>query len=73
MSSDKITILPPRPQNVSTELESVRNKIQFIIEAAYGTSIKKPLSLEAIIGLGTILVEIDRELEEIQKKLGYQR
>ena len=71
LDNRRLTILPKNAPNVSSELASARNKIQFIIETAYGASIKKPLSLEATIGLGTILVEIDQELEAIQKKLGY--
>ncbi|PLX90004.1 MAG: hypothetical protein C0614_01370 [Desulfuromonas sp.] len=73
MSLDNLTFLPKTLQDVSSDLESVRNKIKFIVEAAYGSSVKQPLSLEATIGFGIILVQIDKELEEVQKKLGVRK
>ena len=71
MDDHKVTKLPKRVQDVSVELSEVRAKVRFIVEAAYGSSIKKPLSLEATIGLGVYLHEIDQKLEEIERKLGY--
>ena len=71
MDDQKVTRLPRKPPDVSAELANVRNKVRFIIETAYGASVKKPLSLEATIGLGIFLQEIDLKLAEIEQKLGY--
>ena len=70
MDQQKVTRLPKRV-DVSTELTAVRSKIRFILEATYASSVKKPLSLEATIGLGIILHDIDHGLSEIEQKLGY--
>jgi len=71
MDDQKVTRLPRKTPDVSRELATVRSKIRFIVEAAYGSSVKKPLSLEATIGLGVFLTQIDQELAEIEQKLGY--
>lgn len=71
MDDSKVTRLPRRGPDVSNELATVRSKIRFILESTYGLSVKKPLSLEATIGLGVILYDIDRGLAEIEEKLGY--
>jgi len=71
MDGPKVTKLPVRGPDVSAELSTARNKLRFILEATYGQSIKKPLSLEATIGLGVILYDIDRGLAAIAEKLGY--
>ena len=71
MDGPKVTKLPRRGADVSAELAAARNKIRFILESAYGQSVQKPLSLEASIGLGIILHDIDRALAEIAAKLGY--
>ena len=71
MDGPKVTKLPRRGVDVSAELAAVRNKIRFILESAYGRSVQKPLSLEAAIGLGIILHDIDQALAEIAEKLGY--
>lgn len=71
MDDRKVTRLPRKVPDVSRELSAVRAKVRFIVEAAYGSSIKKPLSLEATIGLGVFLSQIEQELAEIERILGY--
>lgn len=71
MDDHKVTRLPKRVPDVSGELSVVRSKIRFILEATSGSAIKKPLSLEALIGLGVIIYDIDQLLAEIEQKLGY--
>lgn len=70
MSDHKVTKFPKVP-DVSSELSTVRQKTRFILESTSRLTIKKPLSLEATIGLGVIIHEIDQLLEEIERKLGY--
>ena len=71
MDDHKVTRLPRRVPDVSDELSVVRSKIRFILEATSGSAIKKSLSLEAVIGLGVIIYDIDQLLAEIERKLGY--
>ena len=71
MDDQKVTKLPRRNPDVSKELSIVRTKLRFILESTYASSIKKPLSLESTIGLGMIIYDIDQELAEIERKLGY--
>jgi hypothetical protein len=70
MSDYKVTKLPRRIPDVSDELSVVRSKIRFILESTFGSAIKKPLSLEATMGLGIIIYDIDQLLVEIERKLG---
>ena len=70
MSDNKVTQFPKVP-DVSEELEIARQKIRFILESTSRLSVKKPLSLEATIGLGVIIYDIDQLLAEIERKLGY--
>ena len=71
MDDSKVTRLPKRPSDVSEELSILRGKIRLILESTYFSSVRKPLSLEATIGLGAFLNEIDQGLAAVQKKLGY--
>ena len=71
MDDQKVTKLIRKNPDVSKELSIARSKIRFIIETAYGSSVKNPLSLEATIGLGMIIYDIDQVLAEIEQKLGY--
>ena len=71
MDDHKVTRLPKRAPDVSEELSVVRSKTRFILEAISFSAMKKPLSLEAIIGLGMIIYDIDQLLAEIEQKLGY--
>jgi hypothetical protein len=71
MDDHKVTRLPKRAPDVSEELSVVRSKTRFILEAISFSAMKKPLSLEAIIGLGMIIYDIDQLLAEIERKLGY--
>jgi hypothetical protein len=73
MDDQKVTRLLRRGPDVSSELAVIRRKIRFILEATYGSSVQKPLSLEATIGLGVIIYEIDQGLAEIEEKLGYSK
>ncbi|HKL25368.1 MAG TPA: hypothetical protein VJ910_04000 [Desulfuromonadales bacterium] len=70
MSDSKVTQFPKVP-DVSEELEIARHKIRFILESTSRLTVKKPLSLEATIGLGVIIHDIDQLLAEIERKLGY--
>ena len=71
MDDHKVTRLPRRAPDVSDELSVVRCKIRFILESISGSSLKRPFSLEAVIGLGVIIHDIDHLLAEIERKLGY--
>ncbi len=71
MDDNKVTRLPQKAPDVSEELAVLRSKLRLILESVYFGSVRKPLSLEATVGLGAFLNEIDQGLAGIQKKLGY--